>query len=554
MLNFLHLSYEGGVEYKNGIAPDGLPILIAHESEAVSLSETADGLSRFDRRRRMAAVENLVRPIVDKYAAYLTRTPPQRSTRNADAAQRLGLDRTMRKLVLDGLRHGEAWVGFDAINISSDADVTRAEVAAIDPQNRGLPYLVRRLAEDVVDFEISDDGSVSRVVFEERVVRKESLVSPRVAFTQYREWTSTEWVLYEAVKERRSENGMTAIEPVEVTVTSGTAHVREIARGKHRFGVCPWVCFKPDFPSIDLAELNRSLFNIDSLLDEEIFKNTFTQKYVVGATSHDLSNLTSGPGNMFAFPNPDTKLGVLGAIEGHAITLMQRLNDRRDSIYSLVSMENSRAKNVAEAAEKKRRDMESLYASLVKITEAVEAAENELLVAMGLSDYDDPATLSQYDRRFDVSSLSDFVDDIKRIISLPFITPSVKRSLSLAAVTKISPFIDTKLVEQDMMLVSDVGESVADTVPRLKEAGVLTPDIAAELLGVPADQREEFVRRFDQHTDQSAFAGAPLVTQDDDMAEQDNAADGEVGDDMEEEVDDAEETQNEGQATGRASQ
>jgi hypothetical protein len=173
-------------------------------------------------------------------------------------------------------------------------------------------------------------------------------------------------------------------------------------------------------------------------------------------------------------------------------------------------MESSRDKNVAEAAEKKKRDMESLYAMLVKITEAVEETENRLLVAMGLADKDKPETFSNYDRKFDVTSLADFLTELEKVLKLPYLPASAKRTLTPAAAAKIDPFGDRPALEEESQEIVDTTVETADALTRLKDGGMLTAEIAAECLGVPEDQLEEFKRKFEEHKqDPFAVPGDP---------------------------------------------
>lgn len=551
LMDFLDLAYRGGVNYKNGVDPRGFPVLIEHESEIVSPMPSAgpggdDGggmpldvivKNKFARRQRMATYENLVKPISDKFSAYLTRSAPKRVEGVEEDVKRLELDAFIASMVEDGLKFAESWIGWDSADIAApDADVTEREAAEADPEDKGQPYLVIRDPRSVVDFEM-DGESVARVVFEEVVTQKGSLTSSATGYTTFREWTAKDWVLYLAVESEKNEEGaITSLRPVLVNSTSRSVEIVEIGRGTHRFGRCPWVRFMPVFPIEDIAELNRALFNVSSLIDEELYKNTFTQKYCIGIRATDLQGAYAGPGNMLAIPNTEAQIGVLGAIEGQAQSLMARAAEIREAIYGVVSLE-SKGKNVAEAAEKKKRDMEALYSLLSKITTAIEKAENELLEGVGLIADDESDERTQYDRQFDVNSLADLLADLKEVTQLPFTGAAFKRSQIQRVMAKMDPFGDQTEYVKDMDKLMDASNTTATALQTLKDAGCLTPNLAITVLGVPESEQAEFKKRFDEHADAalSAFDKPPVIGPDGLPVEpdgQDGAGDGETPEDQ----------------------
>ncbi len=511
LMTFLEASYEGGCEYKYATDAHGEPVLTPHESEAgfaLQRTPTTTGqnttntppvtpVDRYARRQSVAVYENHFGPIVEKIAAYLMRTPPKRNEQHQDEHKRLKLSIHIGCTVEEGLKLTESWIGWDSVNIPLDAAATEAQAAQLDPANRGKPYLVTRDPRCVVDSEVDERGNVVRVVFREDVEEKSSLTADAKKYTNYREWTATEWVLYQAVA-KDDKSGQTT--PHYVANSGETSQtVQEIDRGTHAFGRCPWVRFKPKFRTVDLAEINRLLFNVGSLLDEELYKNTFTQKYILGARVEDVTRFGHGAGNMWVIPNQDATVDVLGAIEGQAVSLTNRMEHLRDAMYRIVSLEGSETKNSPEAAQKKRLDMDSLYATLVKITEEIERVENALLIGLELADDEDPATLSGYSRVFDIVSFSELLDDLERLRKQPHMPAEIKRRLTAAAVMKYDPHGDQLEVADEVDEVIDCTPDTADALATLKNANMLTADMAIEVLGVPEDQEEAFREKFDSH-------------------------------------------------------
>lgn len=518
-MDFLELTYDGGLDYKHGVDGEGQPILIQHEgeymgspvqSQVIDLGRPAPDamfVDRYTRRRRMAAYENQYRPIIDKFSAYLTQSAPKRGDTVVADAPRLKLDTFIRDLVESGLKLSEGWLGWDTVKLPTNANVTKREVTAVDPVNKGQPYLVSRKPQCVVDFSENDSRAITRVVFEEVEETKAGLTAAAECKTFYREWTDSEWILYEAVKKDKDPQGGESYFPTFVTSYGAPIEVREIERAPHGFGRCPWVRFCPKFPSEDLAELCRSLFNTSSLLDEEVYKNTFTQKYAIGVRSEDLVTAASGAGSWMAFPEPGTQVGVLGSIEGQAQVLMNRMEQIRDAIFSIVSLDHAKAvKAAAESAEKRKMDLENLYSALVKIVEEVERCENAILVGLGMASDENTESFSRYDRKFDVNTLQDLLDQLKAVAMVPFIPPAFRRRMAEAVMTKLDPFADPEEMSEEVETMIDITAATAQACDTLKTAGCLTGPLAVRVLGIPKEDEKEFLEGFDAHPPANAGA------------------------------------------------
>lgn len=499
LFDFLELSYNGGMEYKYGRDSQGQPTLIEHENESAPVfssdslysrmnqaASEADGgpgmtaetalMSKFERRRRAAAYENHVAPIIDKIAAYLCRGEPHRAESLRAEFDRLEIGRYIESMIHAGLKFSESWIGFDAASITpvENLPMTEAVVAEQDPKHRGKPYLVEMDPRRIVDWDEQIDGTITRVVIEELHSIKASFTSPVRKLTTYTEWTATSWTRYEAIEDDNSS---------ELGVK-----LKVVATRPHTFGMCPWFRFRPKFPTKDVAEVNRLLFNNEALLNEELFNNTFTQRWVTGVRTEDIGKMSRGSGNVWVFDDPLTKVGTFEAVPGHAQELRARSQELREQIYTLVSLNATTTKNVAEAAEKKKRDLESLYTLLVEITKAVERIENRLLGAMGLFD-DSSDKQTTYDKKFDVLSLEDLLDQLARLKDVPFVPSSFKRRFTGQLLTKLEPFGDHEVYASEIETIADISASNIDAVTTAVQANLLTPEIAVRQIGIPeADQ------------------------------------------------------------------
>lgn len=521
VMNFLELTYNGGVQYKHGNDAFGNPVLIEHENEQAdfrkantynmaqqsgpkSISEMSS--NRYMRRKRIAVYHNLARPLIDKVGAYLTRSKPRRNEAKKADWQRLRIDDWIEAMIEQGLKLTESWIGFDSAKLPDSVN-TEAVAAQVDPKNQGKPYIVMADPRDVVDWDIDQSGEVTRVVIRYERKTKASFTDPGTTVIRYKEWTATDWTEYELVRTPMNEN--TTGKAADTGPTG--PQVRLIETKAHAFGRCPWFRFKPQYPTEDLAELCRALFNKSSLLDEEHYNNTFTQKWVTGVKQESLKNVQFGSGNLLVFEQPDAATGTYGAIPGQAESLAAECERLRNAVYELVSMQHGGTKNVAESAEKKKRDLESLYTTLVEITKDIEKIDNGLTVGMDLAKADSENDLAQYSRSFDVASISELMENLEAISRQSFVPPDFRRSQAKVLMQKLEPFGDQAAYAEACDELIDISDTAVAAVTALSNAGMMTPEIAARVLGVPENETNEFVAGVEQHKAATTPNPADLV-------------------------------------------
>jgi len=501
MFNFLDASYVGGPMYRLAADYKGQMILIEHENERadpflaakavptasqiVNKSESTLKTEKYSRRLRMASYVNFVKPIIDKFWSYVLGVDPVRPEDEAIVAEieRIELDKNIDEMTLDGLKYTEAWIGYDAANIlatDGKTKMTAAQINKVDPKHKGRPYIVRIDPRCVADFEESG-GEIVRVVIEETVVTKGSITSPPITQIYYREWTQTNWVLYRLIVTEKNEQRLI-----------------EVGRGDHLFGQCPFFRVIFPFPSKDIADLNRQHFNLGSVLDEELYQNTFSQRYITGETAENITGSDKGAGNTMVLPNPNSKVGIIAGDPSQAASLMSRRDEIKNAIFELVSM-SPMGKNVAESAEKKKRDLEALYTLLTKIAETVEVVENKLLVAMEIYPGDDTHKRTHYNRQFDVFTIDDLIAQNSELSSASFIPPRLKRRLAIALSQKIDPFGPHKEYVDDVDAMFDTSPTITESLMGMKRESSLTPDMLIAALGIPEELAGELCDAMDTH-------------------------------------------------------
>lgn len=518
MFNFLDLSYEGGPKYRTGSDYRGMMILIEHENERadpllsatvvpnasqmVNKSEGTLKTEKYPRRLRTVSYVNFVKPIIDKFWSYVLGVDPVRPEDKGimESIKRIELDKNIDEMTLDGLKFTEAWIGYDAANITlpdGKTSMTKAEIDKVDPKHKGEPYIVRIDPRCIADFD-EEGGDITRVAIEEIVRTKGSLSRPETKQTMYREWDKDGWRLYKLVINDKGEQFL-------VLVSQGT----------HTFGRCPFFRVLFPFPAKDIADLNRQHFNLGSVLDEELYQNTFSQRYVTGETAENITGCDKGAGNTMVLPNANSKVGIIAGDPGQAASLMARRQEIKDSIFELVSMAPM-GKNVAESAEKKKRDLEALYTLLTKIAEVVESVENKLLIAMGIYAEDDDNQRTHYNRQFDVFTIDDLIAQNTELASASFTPPRLKRRLSLALSQKIDPFGPHEDYVKDVDAMFDTSPAITESLMGMKREGSLTPDMLIAALGIPKDLADDLCEAMEAHSEPLApidpLTGMPMDT------------------------------------------
>jgi hypothetical protein len=313
------------------------------------------------------------------------------------------------------------------------------------------------------------------VVIEETKVSKGSFIAKEVAQVYFREWTPTHWTLY-----KKADDGIVSGDEIEVEF---------IETQPHGLGRCPYIRFTPRFPTEDLAEIAKAIFNVASLLMEELTQCTFTMHWVTGERADNLKQIERAAGNLLVIEPQEARVGSFGSEPECARVLIEQLDRLTTSLYTLVSMENTSTKNVAETAEKKKRDLESLYTMLLDIVKDVEEAENELLEGMGLIDPEAEEKASnapsQYDRQFDVQSVTELMADLEALAKLSFVPVSLRRTLAVSLAQKMDTFGDHKGYREEVDNLPDTDTGRISAVGELMREGLSVPELVMLILGIP---------------------------------------------------------------------
>ena len=263
---FLEASYRGGAKYKSEKDSQGCDILIKHEQE----SEKA-----WARRKRMSTCHNFCRPLVDKMVGFVFSQPITRDvsevyTQWADDVDGndVCLPDFVKYAVLKACQIGRWYVMLDTTK--PEPDMTVAQATAIDARivishlhpSRVIHWNDNELL--VTDDKIGEYGGArlwNKVTYQDILLGKDGRV---------------------AVIEAPVVHGWTAGMPI-VCVKGQTSEESLIE---------------------DVAELQMSIFNLDSLLREELSKNTFSQYWMAcpSASGDMLQALDVGSRKVIVIP------------------------------------------------------------------------------------------------------------------------------------------------------------------------------------------------------------------------------------------------------------
>lgn len=400
---FYEASYAGGAAYKDARDAKGRPVLIRHEREYEDV--------KYQRRKRQVSYLNLCAPTLNQYAAYVFRKEAQRSFDPAFVRWARNVDRRgttlhlfMREALTWALIKGRVWIG-----LNSPVTVPTA-MTALQRRTAGLEaYLTLNQPESVIDYEV-EDGEVRRLVVRYRLKRKAGLFELESAEEFYDEWFRDHYVRWRSeVREGR-------------TVWLGEPHA-------HSFGRVPFVSVSPwDGKSFlsDLAELNCEIFNLCSLLNEELFARVFTlyvalnvappedesRDVMVGSDNILYLNGEQGSAEFKAIGSSGDSEKILRALLWRIACFYQAAGLRTDSY---VGESRQAASGISKAY-----DFQQAEVVMAAIADTAEQAENAILRLWAEQEGRDPARIgvTNYADDFNVTSFQRELNDLATIVSL----------------------------------------------------------------------------------------------------------------------------------------
>lgn len=378
---FLKASYKGGAAYKDAKDSNGDDCLVKHEQE----SEKA-----WNRRKRLSTCHNFCRPLVDKMIGFVFSSPITRDSTPAFEefsedvdGQDMCLPEFMRECVLKACVNGRWFVMLDTTKPEPNMTLAQAKAAGSRIVMRDLdPCRVINWTEDellVTDAGIGEHGGA-------------------------RLWDDSTYTDVMLGKDGK-------VESIAAPVPHGWASMPIVWVKPHSCG---------ESMIEDIAELQMSIFNLDSILREELSKNTFSQYWLAcpSATQDMLQAFDVGSRKVIVMPVDanSVKFERLSSDPSQAESLRQTIEGEVREIYRTMGLKDPTTESGPESGRAlKIRFTESAFKAS-EISDMAEDAEEKVtdLVAGALGiEVEGP----DYPDNFDDENLAEELNSTIQVIA-----------------------------------------------------------------------------------------------------------------------------------------
>jgi len=266
---FHRMSYAGGKKYLDA------DFLFTHEKERSP---------QFEERKKRSYFYNYCRPIIDSYLYFLFKSNPTRVGKEAIKKSNMlfiadpskgveDLNGLMKNHASELLKVGRAWFRMDAPTIPPSS-------AKEEEERANLPYVYAFKPENILDWAEGEEGTLLWV---KAIVSDE----PKQAFD------------YQASQEKVIK--IWTADAIAVYTLDGLLVGTEV----NTLGLVPFLLTRLNDTMqsfiADIAIINRALYNWCSLLDEILYKQTFSQMVVPGDKTQRLAEKRVGVAAAFTF-------------------------------------------------------------------------------------------------------------------------------------------------------------------------------------------------------------------------------------------------------------
>jgi len=383
-MRFHRASYDGGSDFKSILDDQNEPVLISHENE----SEVG-----YNRRKRSATYHNHCKPIVQKFNNLVFSSPIIRDQSTGqwqefvDDCDMLGTDLAnyMRKVIQNAQIDGSRYTIFES---SKSQDVVTVAQAMLE---NSRPFLVD------VD---------PRNVMAERVVGNNRIMEILIRISKH------EARLYDR-------------HDVSIITLNDVGSVIGIDVFPHGYSDTPVVKFVANDDSVsqlvDIAQVNKALFNLDALMSEELARQVFTQWFAAGldagspdptmndVQSKPLQDVTVGGRKLIATSNPNVSFTRLSGDSSQAKSLQEAMLAKVEEIQRLSGMRDPKVQEASGRALKILFDEALMQAQ--QISRNAEHGENDVIdlfneaTGQGVTYTSYPPTFLSEDRSTDLQQV-----------------------------------------------------------------------------------------------------------------------------------------------------
>ena len=337
--DFYNLSFEGGADYKNGLDAHGSPVFIPHEQES------AVGTTR---RKRLAVFRNYCKPIVEKYNALVFTSPIKRDSENtlfSDWSKNVDRKGTsfhdfMTDVALKMQKFGVMYVHVDSTKT--------AEQRTLGQRRDSQLYLIKVPPQSLVNW-IEEDGILTEVIIG---YANRKYVYYTAEFTQvfYCDRTDTIVNVEEVIP-----NSVQKLPIIKFCLPDNNSQIS------------------------DVAELNKMVFNLDSLLMEELFKNTFTQFFIAGVQPDDMGSVSLQGRKFITIKKPNVDITPVSADAAQADSIRTTIDGYTKEMYRCAGLYQPDVLQNTESGRALKLRMNDVQQIAARIADNFETAENKLI-------------------------------------------------------------------------------------------------------------------------------------------------------------------------------
>lgn len=358
---YWRMSYECyGADYVTGVDGEGIPILRQHERE-----KDED----FTRRKQTATPWCFVSPILRKYNSFVFRKP---FTYDKDVFSDLAADVDGNgTLMSEFMRARTLEAQIDAVNyiLLDSVNSTGKETTVAHAQETG---------ERIVWKAVNADQIIQSRWFEGSLVEAAILMC---------DIDGNDFIWYVTP---------TTVQVIAVTVEGSDINVTGAGpETPHNWGGTPLVPVLPDFGTVSqaapIAELQKAVTRERSLLDEEIWNNTYTLLWGSGISAENMKDVEYGPKRMLCFPEPTSTLNAIGGDVNQAASIRTSIEDNVKEIERVSGVAGT-GDQAAESGVAKSFRFNDLATNLAALSKAASNAhkrcEKLTAHAKGVTDYE----------------------------------------------------------------------------------------------------------------------------------------------------------------------
>jgi len=438
--NFLLSSYRGGMgmQGRAGMTEAEVKELKPNGYYAGLFRWPAESAKKYLIRVAMTPYTPYARRIVNTFVNYLTRETPER--KGDEAYRDLYSDVNMRGMDMTAfVRHCLTMQRvLGEFNVLIDMPAIKATpVSRYEEVSRGIrPYAVALMPQNIVDWSVGANNRYEWVLVETSwMVSSVALEKPYV-HTRRTYYDAEVWQVYD--KDQRGKWEL-------------------IESGQHPCGEVPVARittsdfdFNPETPEswfYDLADMNREIYNLDSI-DVENFQNQTHGQLILPADAEMNADAQGRRASASeAWTETPEENGISRYIQTTGIehtSVKDKVSDRREEMFRLAGLYHRVQTRQVETADAKKWDHEEMNQFLAAFAETAEATEKEIVRIAGLWRGIKNATVDvTYKKDYSISDLESMVAAVLDLNTIGFASETGrKEALKRIYVALIGDHVD----------------------------------------------------------------------------------------------------------------